>query len=92
MTPKIDLSRFVGTFISVIDYLRKMSRKKRLRLIDHSIIFIASGWLVYVSVASWLRMLQTGELFLPQIHFLYTVVIIVFAMIVCELGIRYGIR
>lgn len=92
MPPKKDP---VKNFLSVMKYLQTMPRKKRLRLIDHTIILIASVYLVGVSVASWYQMLQkedTTMLFIPPIHFLFTVFVIVTAMVLCEVFIRKLIR
>ena len=92
MTPKIDP---VKRFLSVMEYFRTLPRKKRLRLIDHTIIFISSVYLVHIAIASWYQMLQQEELsilFLPQIHFLSTVFVIVLAIVMCEFFIRKLIR
>ena len=80
----------------LMSYLREMPRKTRLRVIDHTLILISSIALIQVSIGTWQDMATTatdqGLMFLPQIHFLYTIFVILIAIIACEFTIRYLVR
>lgn len=89
---KID--NLIRPFVVLSKYLSKMTRKNRLRAIDHTLIVIASLYLISVSAVSWSKTVGNPAnqgLYLPQASFILTIGIILVALILCEFTIKHCI-